>query len=379
MNTPVEDDLRAMLARQANTVPVRSDPYGLVNQRMATDRRRRLIAGAVAAALLILAGVVSAPMVTKLSSQDLAPAERSVSEWPTRGSLAGDPDSIGKALAARPEAVGNVRLLYAGVLGGLEVEVAMDDEGEVWAVTSPVGSGLTTTDAMLPAQLGNARDKKLFSFVAPLGGADDGNVFLFALAAPELDRVELSEELNYAENVPKALRFWDGLRAEDDAYFAQLWSDDGPSPRVRVRGLDHQRVVADLVPTVHVIPGEKNTQRLDQLAAQATLGHDLVYLGRALFELEKKYLGPDPIKTVEERWEKRNATQIFGGIAVTTTNGLEFELIVDNTGELLFARPVLQGTAWADQSAWPALPIPDSLRTTAEMDVPSTVGARRDY
>lgn len=370
MNTPVEDDLRAMLTRQAGTVPVRSDPYGLVNQRMVRNRRRTLVGAAVAAALVILAAVLGAPMVAKLSARDFAPAEQSVENWPARGELARDP-GVRAYLDRVYDGEGDeLQLLFAGDVGDRRyVIVRAEGDPAIIVLVSPAGT---------------YADKKAGDFVPGLPGQGawafvdrrqvDDPTTVFLLAPPGADSADYSAGPIVAEDGRMARR-WDHLEREDDGVFVGQAQYD-PSWQFRARAAKGNRVEVDVDAAPLFSRAPAPSARLTAFAADATNGQELPGLAQALLHLETSTLGPREITAVSVRWrDQKTPWDLYAGIALDVMGGGSVELVVDNHGTIHEARPVARGQAWKQAPAPGTYPR-DAPNPNDVLDVPSSVGER---
>ena len=225
----IETQLREALSARADEVSRPAfDPYERVTGAIAASRRRRRTA-AVAALAAVTAVAVAVPVLTRGGDRTTSPAThhvpspsdpawRSLSTWPTRGSLAGDTDLV-KAVADR----GAGRVIFVDDVGSHRVVLlvrpglrqlalldgpagaAVDDLGETSTVP---GSGDPTPGAV--------------TFTV-----DDSQ--LVVVASPELSTVEVSGAPDIRAD-GSVRRTWRALHLR-----AGLGSIDVTSSLVRVR------------------------------------------------------------------------------------------------------------------------------------------------
>lgn len=372
MNTPVEDDLRAELTRRAGTVAVQRDPYALVTARVVRDRRRHLLVGAITTALVLLAGILSAPMVTKLAGPDLSPSD-SPETWPVRGELADDPgvrtylDRIYKGDAEE------LQVLFAGdVADRRYVIVRSDGDPAIVALVSPAG---TYADKAAGELVPGIPGQTAWAFVDRRQVDKPTTVFL--LAAPGLDAGEYSAGPIVAED-GRMVRRWGHLEREDDGVFVGRAQYD-PSWQFRARAAKGKRVEVDVDAAFLFSRQQTGDARLEALAAAAATDQHFLNLGTALRTLERSYLGPGAITSVSIRWlDQQGPVDSYAGIAVDVSASGSIEALVRDDGNIMQARPVARGQAWT------TTPKPDTLTGDGSnprdtLDVPSTVGERMPY
>ena len=369
MNTPVEDDLRAELTRRAGTVAVQRDPYALVTARVARDRRRHLLVGVITTALVLLAGILSAPIVTKLAGPDLSPAD-SPATWPVRGELADDPglraylDRIYKGDAEE------MQVLFAGdVADRRYVIVRSDGDPAIVALVSPAG---TYADRAAGELVPGIPGQTAWAFVDRRQVDKPTTVFL--LAAPGLDAGEYSVGPIVAED-GRMVRRWDHLEREDDGVFVGQAQYD-PSWQFRARAANGKRVEVDVDAAYLFSRAPAPSARLMAFAADATNGDELPGLAQALVRLEHTTLGSGDITAVSVRWrDQKTPSDLYAGIALDVTGGGSVELVVKDDGNIFDARPVARGQAWK-QTPPPGTYPRDTPKPNDVLDVPSTVGER---
>ncbi|MBM7788544.1 hypothetical protein [Tenggerimyces flavus] len=369
MTTPVENDLRAELARRADTVPVRSDPYGLVTARVATSRRRRLIATAVTAALVLLAGILSAPVVTKLTGPDVSPVE-SPATWPARGELADDPGVRAYLSRLYKDDAEDLQILFAGdVADRRYVIVRSVGDPAILALISPAG---TYADKPSGGIVNGVPGQTAWAFVDRRKA--DGPTTVFLVAAPGMETAEYSAAPIVDED-GRMVRDWERMEREDDGVFlAQSRSD--PSWLFRTRAAKDGQVEVDVDADFPMSRAPVPSARLMALAADAAPEQDLPKLADALLQLERQHLGVGAITTVSVRWrDQKTPTDLYAGIALDVTGGGSVELVVKDDGNFFEARPVARGQAWKQTPAPGTYPR-DAPKPSDVLDVPSTVGER---
>jgi hypothetical protein len=372
MNTPVEDDLRATLARHAGTVPVRSDPYDLVTERVAIDRRRRIVAAAITTALVIIAGVLSTPMVSKLSSPEFAPASLPA-DWPVRGELAKDPGVVPFIEKNYKGRVEDVHLLYAGDIGGRRYVLFRidDDPDRLRILAAPAGSFAGQPDGgelAIPSQMPNA-----VSFVDR--GSTGARSMVFLMGAPGIDFAQYSTAPIVGPD-GKVTRRWERLERKADGVFVGTVDSQPPSEVYRVRFVVDKSVRADVRPANLTAKPLSVTSRVAELAKNVTDVQDVHRLNLILQRVEDYYVGPGAIAMVGARWREPDSASAYtyNGLVVYLTSGGALELLVQH-GEIFWAEPVAPSRAWAKRPA-KGVALPMVSYTPEVLDVPSTVGER---
>ncbi|GII91629.1 hypothetical protein [Sinosporangium siamense] len=212
--TDLEERLRDTFTARAESARGRSDPYEAVMGRVrrARGRRRKAVAGVLAAASVLVAvqqfevvSVRQSPLAEQQQQEEEQQEQkqrrvRGVLAWPARGSLARDADFLGemRAWSARETA----RVLYAEDAGDLgRVVVAALWNGSTWRVALLEGEAGTSVARLTEHAISDVGPEVPVS--APLYWFGEERSVALVVGPPEMTKVKISGGIDYlADGTP---------------------------------------------------------------------------------------------------------------------------------------------------------------------------------